>query len=45
MLEQFLTFREEQRQKMLESNGALTLGDVVTVNLTQIEVRLLKEIR
>ncbi|KAH7704446.1 Protein C10C5.4 [Aphelenchoides avenae] len=37
MLQHFLAFRDEQKKKLDDSNGTLGLGDVVTVNLTQIE--------
>lgn len=39
ILQRFYEFRE-QEQKKLKENSSLTIGDVTTVNLTRLQVRL-----
>jgi aminoacylase len=37
IIDHFMDFREQEKKK-LDSNPSLTLGDVTTVNLTQLKV-------
>lgn len=39
VINRFLDFRQKEKER-LEANPQLTLGDVTTINLTQIEVCL-----
>jgi aminoacylase len=40
IIDRFMDFREQEKKK-LDSNPSLTVGDITTVNLTQLKVTMI----